>query len=72
MTINLTELMTTNVSMGVVLAVAVAFISIIIWLYQKDSTNDVDVKDLICKEGRLDEKKFTRFGAWIVSTWGFV
>ena len=31
-----------------------------------------DIKDLVSKDGKLDEKKFTRFGAWVVSTWGFV
>ena len=27
---------------------------------------------MICTNNRIDEKKFVRFGAWIVSTWGFV
>lgn len=31
-----------------------------------------DLEDLICEHGKLDEKKFTRFGAWLLSSWGFV
>ena len=31
-----------------------------------------DLKDLVGHEGKLDEKKFTRFGAWVLSSWGFV
>lgn len=31
-----------------------------------------DLKDLVGHEGKLDEKKFTRFGAWVISTWGFI
>ena len=62
----------THVSMGAVLGIIIVFILIMLWLYQRDSTNHVDIKDLICSNGEIDEKKFTRFGAWIVSTWGFV
>lgn len=31
-----------------------------------------DLKDLVGVDGKLDEKKFTRFGAWVLSSWGFV
>lgn len=62
----------THVSMGAVLGTIIVFILIMLWLYQRDSSNHVDIKDLICSDGKIDEKKFTRFGAWIVSTWGFV
>jgi hypothetical protein len=31
-----------------------------------------NIADLICVGGKLDEKKFTRFGAWVISTWGFL
>ena len=36
----------------------------------KEST--FDLEDLICDNGKLDEKKFTRFGAWVLSSWGFI
>ena len=28
--------------------------------------------DLISVNGRLNERKVSRFGAWIISTWGFM
>lgn len=31
-----------------------------------------DLKDLVSRDGKLDEKKFTRFGAWVISSWGFI
>lgn len=61
-----------HVSMSVVLAMVVVFLIAILWVWHRDSNSKVDLKDLICIDGQLDEKKFTRFGAWIVSTWGFV
>ena len=38
--------------------------------YNPDNT--LNIADLVTVNGRLDEKKFTRFGAWVVSTWAFV
>lgn len=70
--INFTEISKTTVSMSAVLIMISVFVAWILWLYQRDSNNHFDVKDLICRDGKVDEKKFTRFGAWIVSTWGFV
>jgi hypothetical protein len=65
-------LLKTNLSMSFVLAIVVAFLLLLLYIWHRDSHSRIDLKDLICKEGHLDEKKFTRFGAWIVSTWGFV
>lgn len=65
-------LLKTNLSMSFVLALVVCFLLLLLYIWHRDSHSRIDLKDLICKEGHLDEKKFTRFGAWIVSTWGFV
>lgn len=65
-------LMETKISMSLVLALCFIFLLIILWVYQRDSSNNVDIKDLFCTDGKIDEKKFTRLGAWVVSTWGFV
>lgn len=62
----------TNLSMSFLLAIVVAFLITLLYVWHKDSQSRIDLKDLICKDGHLDEKKFTRFGAWIVSTWGFI
>ena len=70
--IDLSEISKITVSMSVVLVMMSIMIAWILWLYQRDSNNYFDLKDLICKEGKVDEKKFSRFGAWVVSTWGFV
>ena len=56
------------VSLIVLVILAVAFI----WNIQRDRDNQVDIKDLICKDGRINEAKFMRFTAFVVSTWGFV
>jgi len=61
-----------QVGMGMLLTIVVLFLILLLIVWHKESDNRVDLKDLVCKEGHLDEKKFTRFGAWIVSTWGFV
>lgn len=61
-----------KVSMSVLLAIVVLFLIALLLIWHRDSRNTVDLKDLICVDNKLDEKKFTRLGAWIVSTWGFV
>lgn len=61
-----------SVSMSVVLAMLVIFVSILLYVWHKDNKTKINLTDLVCKDGKLDEKKFTRFGAWVVSTWGFV
>jgi hypothetical protein len=61
-----------HVSMSAVLALVAIFLIAILYAWHRDSNSKVDLADLICIDGQLDEKKLTRFGAWIVSTWGFV
>jgi hypothetical protein len=62
----------TSLGMSAVLTIVSCFLLLLLYIWHKDSHSRIDLKDLICKDGHLDEKKFTRFGAWIVSTWGFV
>lgn len=49
-------------------------ISILRWLYKlnKDPNNTIYFVDLITVNGRLNERKVSRFGAWLISTWGFM
>ena len=61
-----------HISMSVVLGIIILFLLTLLYVWHKDTKSKVNLTDLICKDGALDEKKFTRFGAWIVSTWGFV
>lgn len=58
--------------MSVILGIVMIFLITLLYVWHKDSQSRIDLTDLICKDGKLDEKKFTRLGAWIVSTWGFV
>ena len=59
-------------TMNMVIAIVVVVAVLIIWNFQRDKTNQIDIKDLICTDGRLNEHKFMRFTAFVVSTWGFV
>jgi hypothetical protein len=61
----------TTLGMGTVLTIVIVFLLLLLYVWHKDSRSKVDLTDLICKDGKIDEKKFTRFGAWLVSTWGF-
>ena len=38
----------------------------------RNKDDEFDLKDLVSTGGKLNEKKFTRFGAWVISTWGFI
>ena len=56
------------ISLIIIVVLSLAFI----WNIQRDRDNTVDIKDLICSDGRINEAKFMRFTAFVVSTWGFI
>ncbi len=62
----------THAGMSLVLVLVSFSVMFVLWRWQCDKRNRIELGDLICVDGRIDEKKFTRFGAWVVSTWGFV
>lgn len=70
--INWTEINKVQLGLNGILALVVFFLVFILYVWHRDSKSNIDLKDLICTNNRIDEKKFVRFGAWIVSTWGFV
>ena len=72
MYLDFSHLFKLNISMGIILAIVSCALLLLLYVWHNDSKNKVDLTDLICKDGHLDEKKLTRLGAWIVSTWGFV
>ena len=37
-----------------------------------NANDEFNLRSLVSVDGKLDEKKFTRFGAWVLSSWGFV
>lgn len=59
-------------AMYIILAFTVGVI--VYWLYDlnRNPKNSINLIDLISVGGRLNERKLSRFGAWIVSTWGFI
>ena len=58
--------------MRIILLAGIIGTGYMMWKLTNDQTNTFDIKDLVCVDGRVDERKFERFGAWVVSTWGFV
>ncbi len=63
---------TTANTMELLLAILVLIIIVTMIQMTRNPNDELDLKDLVSSEGRLDEKKFTRFGAWVISTWGFI
>jgi hypothetical protein len=64
--------MQANHYMNMVIIIVALVALLIAWNIQRDKTNQIDLKDLVCKDGRINEAKFMRFGTFVVSTWGFV
>jgi len=58
--------------MNVIMAIIAVIAVLIIWNIQRDKNNQVDIKDLICVDGKINSNKFMRFTAFVVSTWGFI
>ena len=59
-------------TMELLLALLVLIIITTLIQMTRNPNDELDLKDLVSTAGKLDEKKFTRFGAWVISTWGFV
>lgn len=70
--IDWTDINKAQFAMSTILIIIMLFVMFILWLMHRNSDSHIDLTDLICSNGKLDEKKFVRLGAWIVSTWGFV
>jgi hypothetical protein len=70
--IEILQTMEASHGMNVIMGLVVIVFALIMWNIQRDQNNKVDIKDLVCTNGELDEKKFMRFTAFVVSTWGFV
>ena len=64
--------MNSGQAMNLVIFIGAIIAVLIVWNIQRDQTNKVDLKDLVCTDGRINSNKFMRFVAFVVSTWGFV
>lgn len=63
---------TTANTMEILLALLVFGTLITLIRMSLNPTDSFDLKDLVSENGKLEERKFTRFGAWVISTWGFI
>ena len=64
--------MQANHYMNLIIVIVALIAMLIAWNIQRDKNNQIDLKDLVCKDGRINEAKFMRFCTFVVSTWGFV
>lgn len=58
--------------MYVILAMVLGCAVYLLRKIDRDNKNNYSLMDLIVSEGKIQERKVTRLGTWIVSTWGFV
>jgi hypothetical protein len=72
-TINsIVEWFTTAHTMQLLLALLVLGALYTLIQLSRNNNDTLNLSDLVTVNGRLDEKKFSRFGAWVISTWAFV
>ena len=64
--------MQANHYMNLVIVIVAIIAMLVAWNIQRDKNTQIDLKDLVCKDGRINEAKFMRFCTFVVSTWGFV
>lgn len=75
MTITLTSIVewfTAAHTMQLLLALVILGTLYVLIKLSLNPNDNLNLSDLVTVNGRLDEKKFTRFGAWVISTWAFV
>lgn len=58
--------------MYIILAAIIILCLVILYKQNMDANSSINIIDLVAIDGKLSETKVARFGAWIVSTWGFV
>jgi hypothetical protein len=59
-------------TMYIILGVIVLGLSIALYRAHKDKQSPIALQDLVTTNNKLDEAKLTRFGAFLISSWGFV
>ena len=69
---SIVEWFTVAHTMQLLLAILVLGTLYILVQLSRNPSDKLNLADLVTVNGLLDEKKFTRFGAWVVSTWAFV
>ena len=69
---NFLEMLSPVEVMYIILALIVIVCTFYLWRLNEDQKSSINLIDLVSINGKLNERKFSRFGAWIVSTWGFI
>ena len=59
-------------TMELLLALLILIVIVVMVRMTCNPNDKFNLTDLVSTDGRVDPNKFTRFGAWVVSTWGFV
>lgn len=58
--------------MYLILILFIVFTLYYLYKIDKNKKLSYSIMDLIVDDGKIQERKVTRLGTWIVSTWGFV
>ena len=69
---NFLEMLSPVEVMYIILALIVIVCTFYLWRLNEDQKSSVNLIDLVSINGKLNERMFSRFGALIVSTWGFI
>ena len=71
---NIPQYIQVNSMILMYIILGVFIIATLYYLYKvdKDKKLSYSIMDLIVSDGKIQERKVTRLGTWIVSTWGFV
>lgn len=63
---------TTESSMALLLLILIIGVVAALLKLHFNDHDRLDLEELVLTNDKIDEQKFMRFGAWIISTWGFV
>lgn len=63
---------TTESSMALLLFILIIGVVAALLKLHFNDHDRLDLEELVLTNDKIDEQKFMRFGAWIISTWGFV
>ena len=70
---NLSDIQLTNINlMYIILSLILIIFFFFLRSIHNDKTNPYTFMDLVVSDKKIQERKVTRLGTWIVSTWGFV
>lgn len=63
---------TTESAMALLLLILIVGVGAALIKLHFNKDDRIDLEELVLTDDKIDEQKFMRFGAWVISTWGFV